>query len=210
MNRSNASGGLELKIQWRCSVNADVRRRMQMSNPYASPNTAPNLDDSCKFDRSVKRGAFFGLCGYFAPFLIVVLMLCLRFGIHPIEQMDEVYAGLAGWHWPINLIGCLLLIPNYACLLTFGVAGYKREGLIRRMGLNSDGISLGVATLIGYFAMLVVHFMFDPFRYWSAELTAVTQSLVALLFPIALMLYCTLIRTISPIGESRMAIRDEP
>lgn len=181
-----------------------------MTNPYESPNTGANLEESRKFDRSLIRGVFFGLCGYFTPFVIVVPLLCVQLAVHPIEQIDEVFAGLAGWHWPINLIGCLLLIPNYVCLLTFGVAGYKREGVIYRIGLNADGISLGVATLLGYLAMLVVHFVFEPFRYWSAELTAVAQSLLVLLFPIALMLYCTLMRTILPISEPGMAMRDEP
>lgn len=170
-----------------------------MLNPYVPPDIATDREptDASPDRPSLIRGLAFASLGYFTPFVILFPMFWVKHGWVPI---DEMIIGLVAWHWPVNMIGCALLIPNLACLLLFGFAGYNRSGLLGHLGRRANGVSLGIATLIGYFAMLTVYYTVDPFRNSWGELNAIAGSGFVLAFPIGIWLYCVCFRASSSLA----------
>ncbi len=162
-----------------------------MQNPYASPTAIRNESGvgqriTLNPRPRLLRTAVCGIVGYFAPFAVLIPVYALQFGWHPIgEQFD----GLADWHWPITLTGWALLIPNLFCLVLFGAAGCAKSSRHTPSPVFVRWLTMGVATLIGYAAMLGIIFVFDPWPgSWSAERTNLTQSGIALIPPVALSL----------------------
>ncbi len=169
-----------------------------MQNPYA-PSTPIRNENSVghritlNLGSRLFRSSFCGIAGYFAPFVILIPLFALKFGWHPIGEQIE---GLADWHWPITLAGWALLIPNMCCVVFFGFAGYTKNSPTMPSARFIRWLSLGVATLIGYAAMLTIEFIFDPWpASWSAERTNLLQSVITLSLPAVVTLHWLLGRS---------------
>lgn len=141
-----------------------------MSNPYEGPcGTAADVSAELT---SWSRATGFALTGYVVPFIILYLVECSK--DHIWWPISIIVASLITWHWPSN-IGWVQLVPNIACLLLFGWAGYTKCKLI-----PDRPLLLGIATLFGYFAMLIIPNIHFYFR------SAWARTGFVLLFPVLL------------------------
>jgi len=174
-----------------------------MLNPYETPNpTAATSDSNHRppaFAPRLVRVATYAIGGYFAPFVILVPMFTMKFGLQP---PGEWVSGLADWHWPITTSGLALLVPNLCCMVELGAAGFRKNVSFNPPTKPNRWLSLGIATLTGYSAMLAVVFVLDPLPgSWSAERTNVVQSAFALFIPTLVSLRWLLIGSDADGGE---------
>lgn len=168
-----------------------------MQNPYAPPTSIRNESRvghriTLNLWWRLLRTVVCGMVGYFTPFAILIPMFAIKYGWHPIGSHIE---GLAFMHWPITVAGWALLIPNVCCMIFFGAAGYAKSVLSVDSPRFVRWLSLGIAILIGYVAMLTMTFTFDPWpESWSPERRNLLQSGVTLILPVALSLFWLLAR----------------
>ena len=155
-----------------------------ITNPYAVTTLeAPGEGTST----SIWRGLVFGLAGYVAPFAIFFPMCWMSYGWLAVSDNFDRFVTM---HCRISLSGLAALAPNVACMVLFGIAGYQRPLMHRFLGFGISPFVLGLATLLGYFLVLLVTLAWFPLPWtWPALLNNSVRSGLVALLPLSIVAY---------------------
>jgi hypothetical protein len=155
-----------------------------MPNPYAI--TSSETRSECE-STSVWRAFAFGLVGYLAPFAILFPMCWMAYGwLAASDNFDRIVA----MHGTISFAGFAALAPNFACMVLFTVAGYRRFSSQGFGGRRLGPLPLGLATLFGYFVVLLTTVVWFPLPWrWPAELSNLVRSGLVAVFPLSVIAY---------------------
>lgn len=136
--------------------------------------------------------ATLGCFGYIGPFAVQSLLYRIKLGPMPVTSYFE---GIAAWHWPPNLTGYTLLVPNVLCMLLLGLAGFC--GFPDRLWCEPARrlLCAGLLALLSVLAFgLVMMFIHPTPRGWSAQLNAVVYMAASAAGPVTMLVWFLLSR----------------
>jgi hypothetical protein len=142
-----------------------------MLNPYAATTVETCRNDDAP---SVVDAVAMGVIGYCSPLAIFAATCWLRFGRTVVIENLERFSNA---HVSLSLSTVALLLPNLVCMVLFAYAGYRHSFAKR-------SLALGLATLLGYFMMVLTTMVWFPLPWtWNAVTANAVRSLIVIAFP---------------------------